>query len=121
VTGVTNNLTAGLTLENTTIQTLLTELPDKARIGLMLPVRKTVKEESDDSGLLSTPLPKRQKSPIGDIIKRGRAKQDNVGEEEEDSNVGIKEEVLFKEELGIKEEGFSDIDSFPAVADLLGS
>ena len=50
MTAVTNNLPAGLTLENTTMQTLLTKLLDKARIGLMLPVQKTKKEESEDSG-----------------------------------------------------------------------
>ena len=78
----------------------------------MLPVWKTAKEESNDGGFLSTPLPKQKKSPIGDIIKRGRAKQNSVGEEE-DSKVGIKEEVHFKEELGIKEEeGFHNVDSF---------
>ena len=119
MTAVTNNLPAGLTLENTTMQTLLTKLLDKARIGLMLPIQKTRKEESEDSRFLFTPLPKRQKSSVGDIIKRGRAKQHDVGEEEE-SKVGIKEKVLFKEEeLSIKEEeGFRNINSFPKVADL---
>ena len=117
MTTVTNNLPARLILEkeNATLQSLITELPEKARIGLMLPVRRVGKKETDNSGFLSTPLPKRQKSPIGDIIRRWGAKQNNV-KEEEDSKFGIKEEVIFKEEE--LEEGFRDIDSLPEVGDV---
>jgi hypothetical protein len=96
--------------EGPILQHLLNEVPDngKSKIGLMLPIWNLENEDIDnDTSSLSVPMPKQQKSPVGDVIPRG------VKEEvKEDSKVGIKDEVDIKDEVG------SEDDVFPSVNDI---
>ena len=70
-----------INLEGQTIQSLLKELPDlnKANIALILPIQyidsNNEKREVRTSSLLSTPLPKRQKSLLGNAIPRAGSEE----------------------------------------------
>ena len=68
-----------ITLDDYKIQSLLREFPDQSKAGIVFVVPvcqpqlkpKKDKRESRSSDFLQTPLPKRQKSPIGCPIRRG--------------------------------------------------
>jgi hypothetical protein len=96
--------------EGATLQHLLLEVPNdrKSKIGLMLPIRNLENEGIDnDTSSLSVLMPKRQKSLVGDVILRG-VKQEV---EEEDSKVGIKDEVDIKDEVGSEDDVFPSINN----------
>jgi hypothetical protein len=99
-----------LTLEEGAIlQHLLLEVPNdgKSNIGLMLPIWNLENEDiSNDASSLSVPMPKRQKSLVGDVILR-RVKEEV---EEEDSKVGIKDEVDIKDEVSSEDDVFPPVD-----------
>jgi hypothetical protein len=78
----------------------------KFKIGLMLPIRNLENEGIDnDTSSLSVLMLKWQKNLVGDVILK-EVKQEV---EEEDSKVGIKDEVDIKDEVG------SEDDVFPSV------
>jgi hypothetical protein len=128
-----------ITPDDYKIQSLLREFPDQSKAGIVFVVPvyqpllkpKKDKRESRSSDFLQTPtpLPKRQKSPIGRPIQRG-AQLEQVEQVEDPS---IKEEsswlesddwdeeearVIVKEEL--TKEPTSDDEYFPIEGELCG-
>ena len=103
---VGNGQPTQLTLEEegAILQHLLLEVPNdgKSKIGLILPIWNLENEGiDDDNSSLSIPMPKRQKSPAGDIIPRR-----------------VKEEVEEDTKVGIKDETGSEDDVFPSIGDI---
>src|SRR5579862_5995166 len=126
-----------ITPDDYKIQSLLREFPDQSKAGIVFvvpvyqPQLKKDKRESRSSDFLQTPtpLPKRQKSPIGCLIQRG-AQLEQVEQVEDPF---IKEEsswsesddwdeqetrVIVKEEL--TREPTSDNEYFPTEGELCG-
>ena len=109
---VGNGQPTQLTLEEegAILQHLLLEVPNngKSKIGLMLPIRNLENEGiNNNNSSLSIPMPKQQKSLVGNIMPR-RVKE----EFEEDTKVGIKDEVDIKDETG------SEDDVFPSIGNI---
>ena len=99
-----------LVQENAVLQFLLSDIPDdgKAKIGLMFPIRNLDKEaDEDDGSSLSIPHPKRQKSPVGDVVRKGKPKKGIKKE--------VKNEVKEAVKMEAKNEVEEDIDEFPSI------
>ena len=104
-----------LVQENAVLQFLLSDIPDdgKAKIGLMFPIRNLEKEaDEDDGSSLSIPHPKRQKSPVGDVVGKGKPKKSIKKE--------VKNEVKEEVKMGAKNEAEEDIGEFPSIELLTG-
>jgi hypothetical protein len=111
--------------ENAILQCLLTDIPDKdrkVRIGLIFPIRNLEKEaeekeEEEDRLTLSIPIAKRQKSLVGDVVKKEKAKKLIKKEVKKEVKRKVKEEI--KEEIGNEVEGDSIL--LPTLSELQDS
>ena len=116
LSAVTGNNTAEVSLKNgedLTLGSLLLEIPEKdgkVKIGFMIPIRNLDKEMDEEASksLLSVPQAKRQKSPTGDPIKKGRGNSKGKQVKEERA---VKKEGAVKEEVEVEDKDINNVNS----------